>query len=38
MTVFHLASTKIERDVYKRLETKQKLQGLLLDLVQQQEK
>jgi len=38
MTVFHLASTKIERDVYKRLETKQKLQGILLDLVQQQEK
>jgi SNF2 family DNA or RNA helicase len=33
MTVFHLASTEIERNVYKRLELKQKLQGLLLDMI-----
>ena len=38
MTVFHLASTEIERNVYKRLETKEKLQGVLLDMVESQDK
>lgn len=38
MTVFHLASTEIERNVYKRLESKEKLQGVLLDMVQHQAK
>ena len=38
MTVFHLASTEIERNVYKRLEAKEKLQGVLLDMVEGQVK
>jgi len=38
MTVFHLASTEIERNVYKRLEMKEKLQGVLLDMVERQER
>ena len=38
MTVFHLASTEIERNMYKRLEMKEKLQGVLLDMVERQEK
>lgn len=33
MLVIHLAATKIERAIYKRLEEKQKLQGLLLEMV-----
>jgi SNF2 family DNA or RNA helicase len=33
MTVFHLAGTKVEGEMYKRLENRQKLQGLLLDAV-----
>jgi SNF2 family DNA or RNA helicase len=33
MLVVHLTATKIERAIYKRLEEKQKLQGLLLEMV-----
>jgi SNF2 family DNA or RNA helicase len=32
-TVIHIESTELERRVYARLEAKQKLQGLLLDLI-----
>ena len=34
--VVHIEGTKLERRMYKRLETKQKLQGILLDLIQQE--
>jgi SNF2 family DNA or RNA helicase len=35
--VVHIEATGLERKMYKRLETKQKLQGLLLDLIQQEQ-
>jgi SNF2 family DNA or RNA helicase len=35
--VIHIEATALERKMYKRLETKQKLQGLLLDLIQQEQ-
>lgn len=35
--VVHIEATSLERKMYKRLETKQKLQGLLLDLIQEQQ-
>ena len=35
--VVHIEATALERKMYKRLETKQKLQGLLLDLIQQEQ-
>ncbi|MDE2022522.1 MAG: DEAD/DEAH box helicase [Patescibacteria group bacterium] len=34
MSVIHLSGTPVERKVFARLETKQKLQGILLDLVE----
>jgi SNF2 family DNA or RNA helicase len=34
--VVHIQATVLERKMYKRLETKQKLQGLLLDMIQQE--
>lgn len=34
--VVHIEATDLERQMYKRLENKQKMQGLLLDLIQQQ--
>lgn len=34
--VIHIESTELEHKIYKRLEGKQKLQGVLLDLIQQQ--
>jgi SNF2 family DNA or RNA helicase len=34
--VIHIASTDLEHKMYDRLKNKQKLQGLLLDLIQQQ--
>ena len=34
--VIHIEGTKLERKMYKRLETKQRLQGLLLDLIQEE--
>lgn len=34
-TIIHLAGTMIEREIYERLEAKQKLQGLLLTMVQE---
>ena len=33
--VIHIEGTELERQMYNRLSTKQKLQGLLLDLIQQ---
>jgi SNF2 family DNA or RNA helicase len=33
--IVHLAGTDIERRVYKRLETKQSMQGLLLDMMKE---
>jgi SNF2 family DNA or RNA helicase len=36
--VIHIESTDLENKIYERLRNKQKLQGLLLDLVQQQRK
>ena len=35
--VVHIEATNLERKMYKRLETKQRLQGLLLDLIQQEQ-
>jgi SWI/SNF-related matrix-associated actin-dependent regulator 1 of chromatin subfamily A len=35
--VVHIEATKLERKMYKRLENKQRLQGLLLDLIQQEQ-
>ena len=35
--VVHIEATKLERKMYERLKTKQKLQGLLLDLIQQEQ-
>jgi SNF2 family DNA or RNA helicase len=35
--VVHIEATTLERKMYKRLETKQRLQGLLLDLIQQEQ-
>ena len=35
--VVHIEATDLERKMYKRLETKQRLQGLLLDLIQQEQ-
>lgn len=35
-SIVHIVSTRIERDIFDRLKNKQKLQGLLLDLLQQQ--
>jgi SNF2 family DNA or RNA helicase len=32
-TIIHLASSAVEREVYRRNETKQKMQGLLLDIL-----
>ena len=34
MTVIHLAGTEVERKVYRRLKNRQKMQGLLLDMVE----
>jgi SNF2 family DNA or RNA helicase len=34
--VIHIAATDLEHKMYERLRNKQKLQGLLLDLIQQQ--
>jgi len=34
--VVHIEGTAVERAIYKRLQNKQKLQGLLLDLIQQE--
>ena len=36
--VVHIESTELERHMYQRLQNKQKLQGLLLDLIQQETK
>lgn len=36
--VIHIEATKLEHEMYTRLRNKQKLQGLLLDLIQQQSK
>jgi SNF2 family DNA or RNA helicase len=35
--VIHIQATSLERKMYNRLETKQKLQGLLLDLIEQEQ-
>jgi len=35
--VVHIEATALERKMYKRLENKQKLQGVLLDLIQQEQ-
>lgn len=35
--IVHIAGTDIERKIYKRLAAKQSMQGLLLDMVQEQE-
>jgi SNF2 family DNA or RNA helicase len=35
--VVHIEATALERKMYKRLETKQKLQGLLLDMIQDEQ-
>jgi len=37
MTIVHLISSEVERRIFARLESKQKLQGLLLDLLQTKE-
>ena len=34
--IVHIEGTRLERRMYKRLETKQRLQGILLDLIQQE--
>jgi SNF2 family DNA or RNA helicase len=34
--VVHIEATDLEHRIYERLKNKQKLQGLLLDLIQQQ--
>ena len=34
--VIHIEATAVERKMYERLRTKQKLQGLLLDLIQEE--
>jgi SNF2 family DNA or RNA helicase len=36
--VIHIESTELERKMYERLRTKQKLQGLLLDMISEQTK
>jgi SNF2 family DNA or RNA helicase len=33
--IVHLAGSEIERRIYQRLQTKQKLQGLLLDMMKE---
>jgi SNF2 family DNA or RNA helicase len=35
--VVHIEATELERKMYTRLKTKQKLQGLLLDMIQQEQ-
>ncbi len=34
--VIHIEATDLEHKIYQRLKNKQKLQGLLLDLIQQE--